>query len=80
MSGLRVLEFYSGIGGMRCAVEELRARSRAGGAGGGGAAACVGKVLSAPPVFVGAYDVSTAANDVYACNYSPHRASQKRNA
>jgi tRNA (cytosine38-C5)-methyltransferase len=81
---LRVLEFYSGIGGMRSALEQLRVRggtSSGGGGGGGGGLGGGGsgseRLRVAGAVFVGAHDVSTAANQVYALNYPPHRASQK---
>ncbi len=90
MTPLRVLEFYSGIGGMRSAVEQLRARgissgdntggSNSGGGrggGGGGPGSRSERLHRAGVVFVGAHDVSTAANEVYALNYPPHRASQK---
>ena len=100
---LRVLEFYSGIGGMRSAIQELCERSsldqdtaihRAPQANDSASNAVSNSAPSTPqyppnvvpfssrcvqkpPIFVGSFDVSTAANEVYSANYPGHPPSQK---
>ena len=65
---MKYLEFYSGIGGHRFAINDLVARSHQ--------TTCC-KCLDNQLVCLGAFDVSTSANDTYMANFPTDKPSQK---
>ena len=67
---MKYLEFYSGIGGHRCAINELTSRSKSTG--------CCSCLHETAPTCVASFDVSTTANDTYHANFpNDKKTSQK---
>ena len=87
---MKYLEFYSGIGGHRCAINELVERSsstsstssaihveRSSSTSSSIHSNCCSCLHNTTPICLGAFDVSTSANDTYLANFPNHKPTQK---